>query len=157
MNKSRLYVFQLKDLIYTALLTILAIILIIVLINMFSGNNDNKKNPNNSESVTTSITTAAHSDATYVPGIYCTKICLNNQTIELKVALDKDRIKSISTTNLSNTVEAMFPLLEPSIEYIETELAKGTPIDEIQYDESSIYTGTMLTEAISEILEEASL
>lgn len=155
MNKSRLYVFQLKDLIYTALLTILAIILIIVLINMFSGDN-NKSDIKDDNSISTS-TTVSNPDATYVPGIYCTKICLNNQTIELKVTLDRNHIKSISTTNLSDTVDSMYPLLEPSIEYIETELAKGTPIDEIKYDDSSIYTGTMLTEAINEILKEASL
>ena len=156
MNKSRLYVFQLKDLIYTALLTILAIILIIVLINMFSGDNNDNINDKDTDSISTS-TTVSNPEATYVPGIYCTKICLNNQTIELKVTLDRNHIKSISTTNLSDTVDSMYPLLEPSIEYIETELAKGTPIDEIKYDDSSIYTGTMLTEAINEILKEASL
>ena len=38
MNKSRLFVFQLKEIIYTLMFIILAIILVVVLINMFGKN-----------------------------------------------------------------------------------------------------------------------
>lgn len=141
MNKSRLFVFQLKEIIYTLIFIILAIILIIVLFNMFVKKDATKE--------TTSY------NVTYNPGVYSSQLKLNNQYVNLDVTVDAHNIKSISVTNLSDTVSAMYPLLEPSIEYIEKQLASGTPLSDIKYDDDSKYTQVMLVEAISSTLSSA--
>ncbi|MBQ8043980.1 MAG: hypothetical protein IJ272_07535 [Clostridia bacterium] len=144
MNKSRLFVFQLKELIYTLIFIILTIILIVVLFNMFS---DGKTKPKTEEASTYEIS--------YKPGIYSTQIKLNNSPIDVEVALDSTQIKSITLKNLSNSVTTMYPLLEPSVEYIETQLANGTPLDSVKLDDSSKYTQTVLLDAISSSIDKA--
>ena len=143
MNKSRLFVFQLKEIIYTLMFIILAIILIIVLIHMFS----KKTPPKTTETSTYEIT--------YNPGIYTTPIKLNNNTIDVAVTVDSHNIKSISLNNLDDAVTTMYPLLEPSVEYIETQLASGTPINKIKLHDSSQYTQSVLLQAIKQILQKA--
>ncbi|MBE5934182.1 MAG: hypothetical protein E7262_00125 [Lachnospiraceae bacterium] len=177
MGKSRLFVFQLKEVIYTFLFIILAIILIIVLFNMFRGDSNvdstnissntvsssSNMNMSSSSSSTDILSVNSSSDNTgnnlfnvsYIPGVYSTSLKLNNQNINLSVTVDKNHIKAVSATNLSDSIQVMYPLLEPSIEYIEAELANGTPIEQIKHDSTSVYTGTMLTEAITELLKEA--
>lgn len=146
MNKSRLFVFQLKELIYTLIFIILTIILIIVLFNMFSGKK--QQDP--------AIETSSF-DIAYNPGIYTTELVLNNSPFNVEVALDSTQIKSIKLKNLNETVSTMYPLLEPSVEYIETQLMSGTSIEDIRLDESSRYTQTILLDAISSSIEKGKL
>ena len=49
----------------------------------------------------------------------------------------------------------MYPLLEPSVEYIETQLASGTSIDNIKLDESSQYTQSVILQAVKQSLNKA--
>ena len=156
MNRSRLLVFKLKEVIYTAIFIILGIILLIVLFNMF---NSSKKNTSPT-SKQTSSTTYNSSDnktdvATYTPGIYTTSLELNNQYVNIEVTVDDHMVKNITLNNLSDTTAVMYPLLEPSVEYIVTELHKGTPLTEIECDDSNRYTHMILTDAISTLLKEA--
>lgn len=144
MSKSRLFVFQLKELIYTLMFIILAIILVIVLINMFGKNNTNKK-----------VKETSNFEISYNPGVYSTQVELNNSAIDVEVAVDSNNIKSISLTNLSDTVETMYPLLEPSIEYIETQLVNGIDVKDIELADSSKYTQTVLLNAVSSSLNKA--
>lgn len=144
MNKSRLFVFQLKEIIYTLVFIILAIILIVVLYNMF--------NTNNKSTISNETT---NYEISYNPGIYSTQIELNNSAIDVEVCVDKNHIKSVSLTNLSDTVTTMYPLLEPSIEYIENQLQNGVSLDNIELDDASKYTQTILLDAINTSLEKA--
>ena len=143
MNKSRLFVFQLKEIIYTLMFIILAIILIVVLINMFS------KNPSPKTKGTSTY------EISYNPGIYSTQIKLNDSPIDVEVTVDSHNIKSISLNNLNDTITTMYPLLEPSVEYIETQLASGTSIDNIKLDESSQYTQSVILQAVKQSLNKA--
>ena len=153
MNKSRLFVFQLKEIIYTLIFIILGIILVIVLFNMF--NPSKTKNPDITQTSKNIITSEDTTNISYIPGIYSTSLELNNQHVNLEVTVDEHVVKDITLNNLSETTAVMYPLLEPSVEYIKTELAKGTKITEIKHDSSNQYTQTMLTNAIASLLEDA--
>ena len=149
MNKSRLFVFQLKEIIYTLIFIVLGIILIIVLINMFKGNKT---------TISTNGTKLEQNNCiAYMPGVYTTQLNLNDQTLNIKLTVDNSTIKSITLTNLNNNTSIMYPLLEPSIEYIESELSKGTPISKIEFDTNSKYTQSLLVDAISNLLNEATI
>lgn len=143
MNKSRLFVFQLKEIIYTVMFIILTIILIIVLVNMFG----KKPKPKTKETLNYEIC--------YNPGVYSTEVNLDNSVIDVCVTLDSNNIKSITLNNLNETITTMYPLLEPSVEYIETQLASGVSINDIKLDDSSKYTQNILLQAISTSLDKA--
>lgn len=145
MSKSRLFVFQLKEIIYTLIFIILTIILAIVLINMFG----NKSTTNTKSELKNDY------EISYNPGVYSTQVKLNNSDINVEVAVNSNSIKSISLTNLSDTVETMYPLLEPSIEHIETQLVEGKDIKEVKLNDSSQYTQKMILNAISASLDKA--
>ena len=57
--------------------------------------------------------------------------------------------------NLDESVTTMYPLVKPSLEYLEEELVSGTSIDNIAVNEKSKYTQTMLIDGIKNALSKA--
>ena len=49
----------------------------------------------------------------------------------------------------------MYPLVKPSLEYLEEELVAGKPIGEIAVNEKSKYTQAMLIDGIKNALKKA--
>ena len=93
-----------KEVVYTAVFLALALILLVVFLIMFSGKKDSAKKP--------SVTTAASAEnARYIPGIYTSTISLGDQTFDVQVNVEQDRITAISLNNLSETTAAMYPLM----------------------------------------------
>lgn len=148
MANTKIIVIQMKEIIYTALFIGVGIILIILLVLMFK-----PSGPGSSDNTQTSGETAA----LYNPGTYTSELALNNTTLNLEVIVDSDRIKSVRLVNLEESVATMFPLLEPSLEEIETQLISNQSIDNIQLSDNSKYTQTLLVDAISAILDKAAI
>ena len=99
-NQTRIFIFKLKQIITVALILIACLFLAFLLLTRQS----NKK-----EDVSSAPTSA------YVAGVYTSSITLNNQTVDIQVVVDKDRIKSAGIVNLEESVAAMYPLLETSM------------------------------------------
>ena len=59
-----------------------------------------------------------HPPSAYTAGVYTSSITLNNQSVDIRVVVDKDRIKSASIVNLDESVAAMYPLLTTSMDAI---------------------------------------
>ena len=141
MAKTKIIVIQMKEIIYTALFAVVGILLIVLLIILFIPKDS-------AEDVTTG-------EVIYNAGTYTAEITLNNTALGLEVTVDPDRIKSIRLVNLSETVSTMFPLLEPSLNDIETQLKNNVDIDNIVLSENSKYTQTLLIDSIRVILDKA--
>ena len=104
-----------KEVVYTAVFLALALILLVVFLIMFSGKKDSAKKP--------SVTTAASAEnARYIPGIYTSTISLGDQTFDVQVNVEQDRITAISLNNLSETTAAMYPLMEPALDSIASQI-----------------------------------
>lgn len=136
-----------KELVYTGIFVGLGLLLIILLIVMFypSGDED-----------TAAETTTAEA-AVYNPGIYNSQMQLGDTSLNLEIVVDESQIKSVSLVNLDESVTTMYPLVKPSLEFLEEELVAGTPIDDITVSEKSKYTQTMLIDGIKNALSKATV
>ena len=117
--KTKIIVVKAKELIYTALFICLAIILILLLIFMFAPGEK-------------SVSTSA---GAYTPGVYTSTITLGDTALDVAVSVDENHITSVSLNNLSESVTAMYPLLEPSLESINEQL--GATILMVTHDSFS--------------------
>lgn len=137
--KTKIIVVKAKELIYTALFICLAIVLILLLIFMFA---PEEKNVRTSAGV-------------YTPGVYTSTITLGDTTLDVAVSVDENNITSVSLNNLSESVTAMYPLLEPSLDSINEQLDSISSVDELTLDSESRYTGLILQQAIKNALQKA--
>ncbi|MDO5146911.1 MAG: hypothetical protein Q4D60_07895 [Eubacteriales bacterium] len=137
--KTKIIVVKAKELIYTALFVCLAIVLILLLIFMFAPEEN-------------SMTTSA---GVYTPGVYTSTITLGDTALDVAVSVDENQITSVTLNNLSESVTAMYPLLEPSLESINAQIGTISSVDELQLNAENKYTGLILQQAIKNALQKA--
>lgn len=138
-SKTKIVVLHMKEIIYTTIFVILGIVLILLLVFMFF-----PKNPKKSDTV-----------KEYMPGIYTSTVNLNNTELEMEVIVDKSHITSIRCVNLSQSVMAMYPLLEPAIENIADQICKTQSFEELTYPKDNPYTSQMIVNAVRQALKKA--
>ncbi len=138
--KTRIVVLHMREVIYTAIFAALAILLILLLVFMFrSGKKDS----------------AAQETMRYVSGVYTSSIVLNNQTMDLKVVVDDNRINAISLDNLDETAATMYPLMQPALDHISQQIYEKQSTENITYEEANQYTSVVLLNAIKNALSRA--
>lgn len=152
--KTKIVVFHMKELIYTGIFAALGILFIVLLIMMFLP--DKEESPSSDGSVSQESSTAADSDAIYIPGIYTTELVLGNQSIDVEVIVEKDSISSIRMVNLNDAVTTMYPLLEPTFESICSQVYELQTLEGVTYSTDAKYTSLVLLEAIQNSLDKAS-
>ena len=142
-GKTKIVVLKLKELICAGVFLALAILAIILLIITLGSD----KNP--------SATEPADASALYIPGTYTTAMTLNGSNVELAVTVDETAILSIELQNLDDTVSVMYPLMEPALEELSTQIIEKQSIDAIEYSSDNLYTSTVLLNAITAALNQA--
>lgn len=145
-NKTKIVVLRMKEIIYSGIFALLGILFIVLLIIMFVPDKEDADAEIPSPSVT---------DGQYIPGVYSTSINLGNQTVDIEVMVDANNINSIELVNLSEDVETLFPLVEPSLEDLASQIIANQSLDDITYSDDSKYTSLVLLEAIELSLEKA--
>lgn len=140
-SKTKIVVLHMKELIYTAIFAVLGILLILLLIFMFLPNS--KANEQSEETMQ------------YVAGVYTSSIQLNDNAIDVEVAVDANHINSISLINLDETTAAMYPLMQPALDNLTQQIYEKQSLDDISYGEDTQYTSTVLLNAIRSALEKA--
>lgn len=145
-NKTKIVVLRMKEIIYSGIFALLGILFLVLLIIMFVPD----KEEESSETPTPAV-----SDAKYIPGVYSTTVSLGSQTVDIEVMVDANNINSIELVNLSEEVETMFPLVEPSFEDLTAQIITNQSLDEITYPDDAKYTSLVLLEAIELSLEKA--
>lgn len=143
MSKSpKFMVFHLRELIYTVVFILLGIVLIISLVIMFT----NKDEGNKPEKETTSL---------YEPGVYTSSITLNGNSMDITVTLDANHINSITLDNVSESVATMYPLVQPAFNDIADQIVTTQSLENIQFNEDSKYTYTILYNEVSDLINDA--
>ena len=143
-----------KELLYTAIFSILGVVLIILLFIIFSPEDTSPANQESSEPPTSE--NSIESTATlYIPGLYSTELILNDQTINVEVIVDGEKITSLKLLDLSEAVETMYPLLQPTFNSLTTQILEKQSLDNISYNQDHRYTSLVLLEAIANALEKA--
>ena len=98
---------------------------------------------------------AKSNEAKYMPGVYTSTLSLNNTALEVEVTVDESHINSIRFSNLDESISAMYPLIQPTIEDIAEQIYNNQSLDNIQYSEDNPYTSQMIVNAIEEALKKA--
>lgn len=131
-----------KEVIYTCIFLLLLVILGVLVFFMFGPGK--------------TVNTSPKTDSRYTPGIYRTSIQLNNNAFDLEVTVDADRIRSIHLANLSESTSAMFPLVEPVLDSLASQIYSTQSLENLDYASDQKYTALMLIRAIKETVQKAS-
>ena len=155
--KTKIVVLHMKELIYTGVFAALGILLVVMLIIMFmpKDKEDAPQSPEVPPQTEESGTAPPVSQSAYIPGIYTTELVLGGQTIDVEVIVGQEAITSIRLVNLSESVTTMYPLLEPTLESICSQVYETQSLDNITYTAESKYTSLVLLEAIRNSLSKA--
>ena len=140
-SKTKIVVLHMKEVIYTAIFLVLLIILGILVFFMFGSGKSSQ--------------VSSMGTSRYIPGIYRSSLSLNNNTFDVEVTVDADRISSIHLTNLSETTTAMFPLIEPALDSLASQIYSSQSLENLDYPSDQKYTSAMLIEAIRKAVEKA--
>ena len=140
-SKTRIIVLHMKEVVYTIAFLILAFLLGILIYFMFG--------PGKSQ------TTSAAGEGLYTPGVYRSSLTLNKNTFDVEVTVDQNNIQSIELVNLSESTAAMFPLMEPALESLASQIYTSQSLENIQYSEDQKYTSMILLNAIETALKKA--
>lgn len=141
-SKTKIVVLHMKEVVYTIIFIALLAVLGVLLFIMFH------KSPETAQSATADTTL-------YEPGIYASSITLNDNTFDVTVTVDENRIKSINLVNLSETTAAMYPLMEPVLEDLSLQIYENQSTENLTFDEDNLYTATLLLNAINGALDKA--
>lgn len=140
-SKTKIIVLHKKEVVYTAIFAVFGIVILCLLFFMFSSGR--KKNE---ESVPT---------IKYAAGVYSSSIQLGDQTVDVEVTVDDNHINSIRFNRLSDTVSAMYPLMQPSLDELTSQICDSQSLENISYSADSQYTSMVLLDAIKNALEKA--
>ncbi len=137
--KTKIVVLHMKEMIYTLIFAGLGILLILLLIFMFL--------PKESKKTAETMN--------YVAGVYTSTIQFNDNTIYVQVVVDESKIQSVSLVNLDETVTTMYPLMEPAVQEIASQVCEKQSTDNIAYSEDNPYTSMVILNAVKSALKKA--
>lgn len=138
-SRTKIIVLHMKEIIYTAVFAVLGIVLILLLLFMFLPEREK------------------HTDkeAKYTPGSYTSTVTLGSNALEVEVSVDESRIHSIRFSNLNESVSAMYPLIQPTLEELAEQIYAKQSLENLEYSSDSPYTAQIITDAIREALKKA--
>ena len=146
-SKTKIVVLRLKEVLLTGLFVLLGIILVVVLVVSFLPKKKETSQPANA---------VAENTLSYIPGTYSTSLILNDMTANIEVIVDENYISSVRFVELNETLKTKYPLLEPALSDIASQLIETQSMENIVYSDDMRYTATLLIGAIESALDEAS-
>jgi uncharacterized protein with FMN-binding domain len=139
--KTKIIVLRMKEIIYTAIFVGLGILLVLLLFIMFRP----KKN----------AAPASSDQVRYIPGVYSSSLQLGSQEINVEVTVDSDHINNITLVPLSDSVETMYPLVQPALSSLTSQICESQSLEHLSYPEESRYTSQALIQCIQRALKKA--
>lgn len=137
--KTKIVVLHMKELVYTVTFVVLAVLLILLFVFMFGSKKDE----------------SAKETMKYTPGKYTSSILFNDNSIDVEVVVDENRINSVSLVNLDESVATMYPLMQPALDAISQQIYENQSLEGIDYGSENQYTSQVLVEAIRNALSKA--
>lgn len=141
-SKTKIVVLRMKEIIYTAIFIGFVLLLILLFFIMFR---PKKEDAVPSEEVF----------ATYTPGLYSSTLVLGSQNVNVEVTVDSERITSVSLVPLSDSVAAMYPLMQPAMDSLSEQILTTQSLEGLEYPAGSQYTSMALMSAVRAALAKA--
>ena len=139
-SKTRIVVLHMKEVIYTTIFIILGIVLIFLLVYMFGPSRHNKTDTGQPK---------------YKAGVYTSSIQFEGQNLDVQVVVDENHINSVSFVNLNDTVTTMYPLMQPSLSNLTSQILESQSLENLSYPEENRYTSQVLLNTIKKALKKA--
>ena len=136
MAKTRFMVIKFRELIKTAIFAILGTILIIAIIYFLIPHKDSDK-------------------ATYIPGVYTSKIGVNDESLNIELTVDESEIKSVKLVHNDDPIPVFYPIFENTAEHIGGQVVRLQDISKVEIPEDCEITGRLIVSAIEESLAKA--
>ncbi|MBQ9277376.1 MAG: hypothetical protein IJ224_01950 [Lachnospiraceae bacterium] len=93
------------------------------------------------------------SAGTYKSGVYSSIMNVGGQTeLQLVVTVDNGRVSHLDITNLNETVTAMYPLIGPSLDELNSQLDAGASFENLTYSKDNQYTTILILQAAKDSL-----
>lgn len=144
-SKTKIVVLRMKEIIYTAIFIGLALLLILLFLFMFR--------PKNQETAPAESST----EVSYTPGLYSASIVLGSQNVNVEVTVDSRHITSIALVPLSDSLEAMYPLMQPALDTLASQIIEQQSLEGMEYPAGSQYTSMALMNAIRTAVDKAAV
>ena len=141
--KTKIVVLHRKKILYAGIAIGLGILILILLFSMLHSRTPNSAD---GESVTTM----------YIPGVYTSSVMIDQNSFDVQVTVDENHINSISLVNLDETLETMYPLVQPTLEELAEQIITNQSVADITYSKNNQYTSQLLLDAVTDALEKAS-
>ena len=141
-SKTKIVVLRMKEIIYTAIFIGLAIFLILLFFFMFR-----------SEKEAPAPTAESVSPAVYAHRLFPWMSVRRN----VEVAVSPDRISAVTLVPLSDSVAAMYPLMQPSMDALSAQILESQSLEGLEYPAGSQYTSMALMNAIKTAVAKAAL
>ena len=93
----------------------------------------------------------------YIPGVYASTLPLSGYSVDMEVVVNEGGISSVRLVNLDEAVTTMYPLMEPTLASVSTQLTDGTPLSSVSYQDENKYTTLILLETIQTCLDKAAV
>lgn len=159
MSSTKLIVLKSKELIYTAILVALIVVFIIIIITMFK-RSDTHGNASDGATKTASAPMSSNPgdgiyETRYTPGTYTAPLVLGENTLSVMVTVDDSQITDVSFKQMDEAITTMYPLLESSLEDINTQLHYISSVDNITPSGDSTYTTKLIIDSIKNALKPA--
>ena len=152
---TKIIVLKSKELIYTGIFIILGILLIALLVYMFSGDKSKDDKDAAISQKKEQVQESTETLTTYKPGVYTSELNLGGSLLQVTVTVDESTISHVDITNLDDTVTAMYPLIQPSLDEINNQISMVNNIDDITYSKDNQYTTIIIMEAIKQAVSPA--
>lgn len=146
-SQTKIVILRMKTIIYTVIIIVLILFVITMAWFMF-GSKEAKNDQTKSESKSQSITT-------YIPGRYTATLTVNATPIDIVVTVNENEISNIEFYNLSESITTSYPLMQPALKKLTTQILTSQSTQNITYDEQMKYTQQALTETINRALKKA--
>ena len=140
-SKTKIVVLRMKEISDPGIFVGLAILLVTLCLIMFRPKKD----------------TAGSEAASYIPGVYSASLNLGNQDVNVQVAVDANRISSVSLVPLSEAVTTMYPLMQPTLDELADQIVTTQSLENLTYSSQSRYTSAALLKAIQTALDKAKI
>ena len=80
---------------------------------------------------------------------------MGSQNINVEVAVDADKINSVSFVSLDEAVTTMYPLMQPVLQDLESQIVNSQSLENLSYSMETRYTSQALINAIETALNKA--
>lgn len=139
MSAPKIFILRMKDIIYTAAFTVLAILLIIALIYMFLPSRSDRMDETSQ----------------YSSGIYTSSVLIDDKVVSVDVTVYDNMIQNVKFHNLEPSLSVMYPLLEETMTGINKQMEKNGNIEEVKPKDDAIETTATIMRAVDRAFQKA--